>query len=343
MDADELAEILAATKSGQISLNLRKRCFLAIDRLVNRPKIDPAIVAKWDEAESKGNAGKFEYLQLWAKDTSGSLMVVEQVHDDEQYDAKENQDLWMTKYEFYSKHNAWHHPTMMAWCEKYLAKAKTRNHNEKQHKADPEMMQYKIQDKAQEVTGNRNRRSTKLRIQGEVADDAKEATVNRLSYKRKISQSDAEAGPKVPSKAGKSLKSMTINEQRNWAVQVVLMKAKSTLNLMKTKAMPFCEGLLEALETSSERLLEVSQQIHKCIVQGDDGGSDELWWNNVWVITGLKEHIHVGESRLCADNGTVYKPWTTAYDACMVSTAGQAASDSPGAGQVGPSSRPDNA
>ena len=192
---EERQIILNSKKAGDLPFNLRARCYNAIRRQcqnIDHPnpdvaKINDSVSAKWDAASNAGNKGKYTFLVDWAKDCKGVQMTVFQDHDSSQFDGTKDTYVWQTKMEYYASKGALSNKEMKEYCDKVLAKSKTRKHQQKEWKDDPDMTQYKILYKAAEHSGNDNRKRTRMAIAADVDDDAKESTINRLAYvERKV-------------------------------------------------------------------------------------------------------------------------------------------------------------
>ena len=65
---------------------------------------------------------------MWARDTSGALLVVTEMHFATKKNYSDNQYRWITQMDYYAEKNAYAHPELKAFSDKNLDAAKTKPH-----------------------------------------------------------------------------------------------------------------------------------------------------------------------------------------------------------------------
>ena len=84
----------------------------------------------------EGNESKFVFLQTWAQYTSGAAIVMSEKFSKSATETDEVSWTWVTKFDLYALKDAYAHPMQMAFCDKLLAAAKSRPHNDPKHRRD---------------------------------------------------------------------------------------------------------------------------------------------------------------------------------------------------------------
>ena len=123
MTADERALILDARGSKDVPIKLRNKLYAALNRFLASPRVTRSVADAWKNAADKGHHSKFEFLQTWARDTSGGQVELEEVHRRESTDKDELMYSWITKYDLYVNKNAYRFPQIMVYCDKLIASA----------------------------------------------------------------------------------------------------------------------------------------------------------------------------------------------------------------------------
>ena len=99
--------ILDATVPSDVDLPTRCKLYSAINRMMERPYVNPKIVARWS-ADSHSNAKKFQFLKEWVQDTSCAEMLVKEKHTRTHSSFEDNTHCWATKCEIHNKLGAFH-------------------------------------------------------------------------------------------------------------------------------------------------------------------------------------------------------------------------------------------
>ena len=143
MSTEDRAAVLTAADATEVPIKLRNKLYAALGRLVkgDPKKISADFIAKWATAEHEGNESKFSFLQAWAQDTSGAAVLMSDKFSKSVVETDEVAFAWVTKFDLYASKNAYAHPLQMAFCDKLLAAAKTRAHNDPKHRKDSTQIQ----------------------------------------------------------------------------------------------------------------------------------------------------------------------------------------------------------
>ena len=138
MSTEDRTALLTAADSTEVPIKLRNKLYAALGRLVKQgpKKISADFIAKWQRAEMEGNESKFVFLQTWAQDTSGAAIVMSERFSKSATETDEVSWTWVTKFDLYVFKDAYSHPMQMALCDKLLAAAKSRPHNDPKHRRD---------------------------------------------------------------------------------------------------------------------------------------------------------------------------------------------------------------
>ena len=138
LSAEDRTAVLTAADSAGVPIKLRNKLYAALDRLVKQgpKKISADFIAKWQRAEMEGNESKFVFLQTWAQDTSGAAIVMSERFSKSATETDEVSWTWVTKFDLYALKDAYSHPMQMTFCDKLLAAAKSRPHNDPKHRKD---------------------------------------------------------------------------------------------------------------------------------------------------------------------------------------------------------------
>ena len=130
LNAQERSELLGATCSKDIPVKLRNKLYAAMNRYLTSSKVTKEYVEKFAAADSKGPHGKFEFLQDWARDTSGGSIIVVETHSSTTQEEEGLQYTWVTKWDLYKDKEAFKYPEMRIYCDKLMNVAKTRKHTD---------------------------------------------------------------------------------------------------------------------------------------------------------------------------------------------------------------------
>ena len=138
MSAEDRMAILSAKDSSEVPVKVRNRLYAALGRLVKSAshRVSPAFLQKWQAAQAAGNETKFSFLQTWARDTTGSEVVMSERFTRATTESNKEKYSWVTKYDLYAAKQAWANPLQMGYCDKLLAVARTRPHSDPKHKKD---------------------------------------------------------------------------------------------------------------------------------------------------------------------------------------------------------------
>ena len=136
MSAEDRAEVLSAEGSLDVPVRCRNRLYAALGRMIRSDRVSNDFVQRWQTAQEGGANAKFEFLQTWAKDTTGAeVCLAERFSRESKEESKEGFE-WYTKYDLYAAKNAYAHPLQMSFCDKLLAAAKSRVHCDPKHRKD---------------------------------------------------------------------------------------------------------------------------------------------------------------------------------------------------------------
>ena len=76
--------------------------YAALKRFLNSDKVTQAALEKWAVAEEKGPHAKFEFLQSWARDTSGGNITLAETHEQQSEENEKTKYRWVTKWDLYN-------------------------------------------------------------------------------------------------------------------------------------------------------------------------------------------------------------------------------------------------
>mgnify|MGYP003346170363 CR=1 FL=1 len=186
MTADERALILDAKDSKDVPVKLRNKLYAALNRFLTSPRVTKSVAEAWKNAADKGHHSKFEFLQTWARDTSGGQVELEEVHRRESTDKDELMYSWITKYDLYINKNAYRFPQIMVYCDKLIAAARSKKHVDRKFRNDPEMKMYKILNSCLENHTESSSRTSDMRIKADVDKGAHETVIQQFAVKAKI-------------------------------------------------------------------------------------------------------------------------------------------------------------
>ena len=104
--------------------------------MVKSDRVSSDFVQRWRTAQEGCADKKFEFLQAWAKDTTGAEVCMSERFTHESLEESKEGFEWYTKYDLYAAKNAYAHPLQMSFCDKLLAAAKSRVHCDPKHRKE---------------------------------------------------------------------------------------------------------------------------------------------------------------------------------------------------------------
>ena len=115
MTTEDRTALLTAADSTEVPIKLRNKLYVALGRLVKQgtKNISAEFIAKWKLAEDEGNESKFVFLQSWAQDTSGAVVLLNEKFSTSVAETDEVAFAWATKFDLYALKNAY--PTLCKW------------------------------------------------------------------------------------------------------------------------------------------------------------------------------------------------------------------------------------
>ena len=216
--------------------------------------------------------------------------------------------------EYYASANALGHSSMLAYCDKVMAKCKTRPHCQKQHRQDPEMVQYKILEDARETETQGSRHDMSVETAGVVGEGEKADVIKHFASKKRKEGAD---DPMPVKQKSKTFTKMPVEEMRTKKVAADLEVAASTLKDLRLKQISYTEDLQTNIEAASEKLVVMSSDFHVASLKGNKDAAGSLWLRMVEVMKELKNDLDVAISRLHFGLASVAKPHFTPYDPCL--------------------------
>ena len=310
LNATERSELLGAASSKDIPVKLRNKLYSAMNRFLSSSKVTKSVVEKWAAAEGKGPHGKFEFLQNWARDTSGGSITVTETHEQTTEEAEDLQYVWLTKWDLYQAKNAFKHPEMRLYCDKLMASAKSRKHTDPKFRNDLDMRLFKVLGALVDSTRTGSKRSNAMTLSAAVDPTAHAAIIDLFAKPAAKPDDDDE-------KATKKIK-MTINDQRVakvkadlTAASVVVAAIASADDIHKKYLGPINDGI----DMHVGNLKTMSHDIHDLMLHGaSDDAVTTAWGTIITECLELKKHIDCAASMMYPGN---YTPHTTPYDSTL--------------------------
>ena len=311
LSAEDRAAILTSKKSSDVPVAIRNRVYSAIARFVQKPTIDKETVKKWELASEGGQTGKFEFLQQFAKDTSGSSISMSEVHTKSAMEYDDTKFEWLTKWDLLAKKNAYLDPMLMRYCEKLLSAAKQRRHHDPKHKNDPDMMLYRVLRSSTEGSLNEKTRSTSLKIEADVDPDAASEVIS-LFANEGAKKNEDEPGSGQKQKPQK----MTLHEQRFKKLQIDTATAEQLATYLDVAKLKYTTEIIDNLRNGRTQLLDLSHNIHDLMLKANTAEADSLWLKVAVISAELSRDINLGNRRM--NPGA--KAYSTPFDGALPKT-----------------------
>ena len=311
LSAEDRAAILTSKKSSDVPVAIRNRVYSAIARFVQKPTIDKETVKKWELASEGGQTGKFEFLQQFAKDTSGSSISMSEVHTKSAMEYDDTKFEWLTKWDLLAKKNAYLDPMLMRYCEKLLSAAKQRRHHDPKHKSDPDMMLYRVLRSSTEGSLNEKTRSTSLKIEADVDPDAASEVIS-LFANEGAKKNEDEPGSGQKQKPQK----MPLHEQRFKKLQIDTATAEQLATYLDVAKLKYTTEIIDNLRNSRTQLLDLSHNIHDLMLKANTAEADSLWLKVAVISAELSRDINLGNRRM--NPGA--KAYSTPFDGALPKT-----------------------
>ena len=311
LSAEDRAAILTSKKSSDVPVAIRNRVYAAIGRFVQKPTIDKETVKKWELASEGGQTGKFEFLQQFAKDTSGSSISMSEVHTKSAMEYDDTKFEWLTKWDLLAKKNAYLDPMLMRYCEKLLSAAKQRRHHDPKHKSDPDMMLYRVLRSSTEGSLNEKTRSTSLKIEADVDPDAASEVIS-LFANEGAKKNEDEPGSGQKQKPQK----MPLHEQRFKKLQIDTATAEQLATYLDVAKLKYTTEIIDNSRNGRTQLLDLSHNIHDLMLKANTAEADSLWLKVAVISAELSRDINLGNRRM--NPGA--KAYSTPFDGALPKT-----------------------
>ena len=308
MTADERASILDAKDSKDVPIKLRNKLYAALNRFLTSPKVTRSVAEAWKNAADKGHHSKFEFLQTWARDTSGGQVALEELHRKESTDTDELLYSWITKYDLYINKNAYRFPQIMVYCDKLIAAARSKKHVDPKFRNDPEMKMYRILNSCLENHTESSSRTSDMRIKADVDKGAHETVIQQFAVKAKIEMNDCDA-----EKSAKRVK-VDVETMRSNKIKADLDAGAEIVKECAAKDNVFLKQVVDAIKENMTELKSMSHKMHEFQLMRDEAKVNEMWDSCAAVCKTMKKCIDSARSLLCPGS---FSPYTTQWDTAL--------------------------
>ena len=313
LTASERSILLSARTSKDVDLKLRNKIYVAMNRFLKSEKVTKAAIDNWAAASAKGDIGKFEFLQNWARDTSGGKISLHENHQQSTEDSENTTWVWTTKWDLYNAKKAFKNPEMRIYCDKIINAAKTKKHYDSKFKGDPDMKLYRVLGEVMDSTTTSTKRTSTMKLSADVDKDAHASVLDQFSTsKPKADEEDEERTP------AKKLKA-SVQDQRTHKMKEDLKAAETILSgidnaseVQKELMTPMKERLLD----NTSKLKKFSHGLHDMVLHGkSDTDVEREWAMASSECRLLKQTVEMARSVLQPGSFT---PHTTQWDSCLV-------------------------
>jgi hypothetical protein len=310
MSADERALILAAKDSKEVPIKTRNKLYAALNRFLESSKVTKSVADAWKAASEKGHHGKFEFLQQWAKDTSGGNVELTETHSKVTEDRDDVQYTWVTRCDLYIDKKAYTHPQIMVYCDKLIAAAKSKKHIDPKFKNDPDMKMYRILNKHLENHTELARRNSDMTIAAKVEKGAQSSVIAQFAVKPKVDICEAEGEKKEGKKPRVEMEQQRANKiKADLDVGAEIVKEGSASDNI------FMKQVVETINKQMTELKSLSHKMHEHQLVRDEATVNELWAEASALCKSMKGCIDSARSLMCPGS---FSPYTTQWDTALV-------------------------
>jgi hypothetical protein len=259
----------------------------------------------WAAAEAKGHHGKFEFLQEWARGTTGGNVSLTEVHGKHSVDYDEMQYTWVTKMDLYEAKRALQFKEMREYCDKLLSVARTKKHPDPKLKNDPDMKLFRILKACIEGRREDSVRKSEMRIEAAVDADAQKSVVAHFATRPRL-QDDSEEKVKKAR--------FDVETQRKNKVKADLAAAAEVLKEGGECNSPYVKPVLENVDKTAAQLKQLSHKIHEESLLAEGANIDKLWADVAAVCKALKSEFDAARSFIFPG---AFTPYATQWDSAL--------------------------
>ena len=312
LTAAERSTLLSARTSKDVDLKLRNKIYVAMNRFLKSEKVTKAAIDNWAAASAKGDTGKFEFLQKWARDTSGGKISLHENHQQSTEDSENTTWVWTTKWDLYNAKKAFKNPEMRLYCDKILSSAKTKKHADPKFKNDTDMKLYRVLGEVLDQQTISTKRTSTMKLSADVDKDAHASVLDQFSTsKPKADEEDEERTP------AKKLKA-SVQDQRTHKMKEDLKAAETILSGIDNASevqREYLTPMKNALLANTDKLNKFSHGLHDMVLHGQSDADVEREWALASLeCRSLKQTVEMARSVLQPGSFT---PHTTQWDSCL--------------------------
>ena len=310
MSADERALILAAKDSKDVPIKTRNKLYSALNRFLTSPMVTKKVADAWKAAADKGHHGKFEFLQQWAKDTSGGNVDLSEAHVKSSLDKDDIEYTWLTKYDLYINKKAYTHPQIMVYCDKLIAAARSKKHIDPKFKNDLDMKMRRILNKRLEAHSESSARESQMKIAANVDKGAQASVIAQFAVKPKLEINEADGEKKETKKPKVDTETMRTNKIKADldAGAEIVKEGSSSDNV-------FVKQVVETIKGKMTELKSLSHKIHDHQLVRDEATVSDLWAEASVLRKSMKQRIDSARSLMCPGS---FSPYTTQRGTTLV-------------------------